>query len=149
MLIRPSAFWDDPYGYLTNQVGHIGLGVFMAFVASRAVFELTGEFPVRLHVWVSVLAFYVLVIELTLQGWRGFDTIEDTAFTCFYGAGAPLWVFKEVAVGSGAISGDAAALDLFFLAAGSHLALGVSLRLYSRFTKARGRDDRAGMEGTD
>ena len=130
MLFESNSFPTDWYGYLTNQLGHIVVGVFLVFVVNRAGFELLGEYPHRLHVWWLVTIFYVLVVEVRMQGWRGFDTVEDSVFTCCYGAGAPLWAFSEVSAGSPIVSGDIAALDVFFLIASLHLAVGVGYRAY-------------------
>lgn len=133
MLIRPSAFLNDPYGYLTNQLGHIVVGVFLVFLVNRAAFEVFGQYPYKIHVWFLIVTFYVLIVEIRMQGWRGFDTIEDTAFTCFYGAGAPLWAFSEVAAGSPIVAGNIAMLDVFFAVAALHLTIGVGYRAYRRF----------------
>lgn len=131
-MIKPDAFKSDPYGYLTNQIGHIGLGVLLVFLISRGCFELVGEYPIRLHVWLITGAFYLFVVELAVQGWRGWDTVEDTIFVAFYGAGAPLYAFKEVTPGDPALSAEMPALDVFFMAAGAHLFVGVALRIYER-----------------
>ena len=132
MSIKPDDFKADPYGYLTNQLGHICLGVFVAFFVSRACFEIIGEYPVRLHVWLISGAFYLFVVELAAQGWRGWDTVEDTIFTVFYGIGAPLYAFKETMPGDPLLTANMPALDVFFLAAGTHLLVGISLRIFQR-----------------
>lgn len=132
-MIKPDAFKANPYGYLTNQIGHIGLGVLLVFLISRGCFELVGEYPIRLHVWLITGAFYLFVVELAVQGWRGWDTIEDTIFVVFYGAGAPLWAFKEVSPGDAALAANLPALDMFFAAAGLHLLAGVLLRVFSKY----------------
>lgn len=136
-MIEPDNFKTDPYGYLTNQLGHIGLGVLLVFLISRGCFELVGEYPIRLHVWLITGAFYLFVAELAVQGWRGWDTIEDTIFTVFYGAGAPLWAFKEVTPGDAALAASLPALDMFFAAAGLHLLVGVLLRAFSKYAALR------------
>lgn len=133
-VIRPDDFKTQPYAYLTNQLGHIGLGLFLVFLVNRGAFEVFGEYPIRLHVWGATLVLYLVVVELMLQGWRGFDTVEDTIFTCFYGAGAPLWAFREIAPGVPAVEVHLEALDLFFLAAGAHLAIGSAYRLFNKVT---------------
>lgn len=133
MFIKPDAFLNDPYGYLTNQLGHIVVGVFLVFLVNRAAFEVFGQYPYKLHVWVLITIFYVLIIEIRMQGWRGIDTIEDAVFTCAYGAGAPLWAFSEVSAGSPIVAGNIAMLDVFFGVAAVHLAIGVGYRAYRRF----------------
>lgn len=127
-MLAPDNFRAQPYGYLTNQLGHIGLGVLLVFLASRGWFEIAGEYPVKWHVWLSITAIYLGLVEWWAQGWRKWDTIEDAWFTCVYGAGAPLTAFREVAPGDPSVSVDLPGLDVFFLFAGAHLAVGVFVR---------------------
>lgn len=132
MTIKPDDFKADPYGYLTNQLGHIALGVFFVFIVSRLWFEVFGEYPVRLTLWLVTGAVYFFIVELMLQGWRGLDTLEDTIFVWVYGAGAPLYAFKETIPGDPDLSAQMPALDAFFVAAGAHLLIGVGLRVYNK-----------------
>ena len=129
-LIKPNAFLDDWYGWLTNQASHMALGVFLAFSACVAVYFVVGEFPYRADVFAVCLLGYV-AFELLTQGWQGYDTIEDTVFVVGYGVGAPLASFHEISVGSPNVSADLGALVVFFAAAAIHLAFGSAFR-YSR-----------------
>lgn len=80
-------------------MSHIGVGVALVVALCTVWFLLVGEYPYRLHTWVIILTGYVL-FEAVCQGWRGWDTIEDTLFTAFYGAGGTLYTFTEIAPGS-------------------------------------------------
>jgi len=130
VMITPDNFRADPYGWLTNQLGHIMLGLIMVYAVCVAWWAVSGELPYRLHVGVGLAIFYIGVIELWIQGWRGGDTIEDSVFTLGYGAAAPLCVFQEVAPDAGQFTGRIADLTPFFYIAGIHLLLGVTTRIY-------------------
>ena len=137
-LIEPSAFLNDWYGWLTNQSGHILLGVFMAFFVCLIAFFALGELPFRLDVFAACLFGYV-AFELFTQGWQGYDTLEDTVFVVAYGCGAPLAAFHEVTAGSADVALDLRALIPFFLASVIHLACGVVFRYYRADTN-KGKD---------
>ena len=137
-LIEPEAFLDDWYGWLTNQAGHILLGVFMAFVLCLVAYFAAGELPGRVDVFAACLFGYV-AFELFTQGWQGYDTLEDTVFVVGYGCGAPLAVFHEVSVGSPNVSGDLRTLPAFFAVSAVHLAFGVLFRYYRADTN-KGKD---------
>lgn len=132
MGLTPSNFRADPYGWLTNQVSHIGLGVVWALVACALVLVLFGEFPFRIAIWCIIALCYVGVVELAAQGWRGGDTVEDTIFVVGYGAGSVLWVFREYQIGTGLIIGDVWDALPFVGVAAFHLAIGYALRLRQR-----------------
>lgn len=137
-LIEPDAFLDDWYGWLTNQAGHVLLGVFMAFFLCVVAFFALGELPYRIDVFAVCLIGY-LAFELLTQGWQGYDTIEDTVFVVGYGCGAPLSAFHEVSAGSPDVSFDLFALTPFFVASAIHLACGVAFRYY-RADSNKGKD---------
>ncbi len=90
-------FADDWYGWLTNQISHIGLGVFLALAVSALWFAAAGEFPVKWHAWgLIVLAYGWLE---AVRGGSIRDALEDIAFVCLYGAGGAFLVFTEVSPG--------------------------------------------------
>lgn len=135
-LIEPSAFLDDWYGWLTNQAGHILLGVFLAFFMCMIAYFALGELPYRIDVfWVCLLGY--IAFEIISQGWQGYDTVEDSVFVVAYGCGAPLSAFHEVSVGSPDVSVDLRALMAFFVVSGIHLAFGVAFR-YNRANDSKG-----------
>ena len=129
-LFLPSAFKRDPYGWLTNQTGHVFLGVVLAYLICLGWLVMFGEYPVRAWVWGVILAGY-LCFELFGQGWRGWDTAEDTIFVVAYGAGGALFPFHEVTPGSPEVTADMAAALPFFYACLVHLFAGVTHRPFS------------------
>jgi hypothetical protein len=126
-ILEPDAFLNDWYGWLTNQASHIALGVFVTFFICLFAFWIGGEFPFRSDVFLYCLSAY-LFFEVFIQGWRWFDTIEDTVFVVGYGVGAPLAALHEVQAGQSAVMVDVVALLPFFVVAGVHLAVGVAYR---------------------
>jgi hypothetical protein len=137
-LIEPDAFLDDWYGWLSNQSGHILLGVVMAASVCLIAYFTLGELPFRVDVFAVCLLGYV-AFELSTQGWQGYDTIEDTVFVVAYGCGAPLAAFHEVSAGSPNVVLDLRALIPFFVASAVHLACGVAFRYY-RAIDNKGKD---------
>lgn len=90
---NPKSFKKDPYGYLTNQVGHVYLGFTLVTYYSW-VFDKLDSYPEqKLSVFVVLLA-YLLIWELIKQGWQGWDTFEDT-FYVFLGSSLYLLVEME------------------------------------------------------
>lgn len=130
MLFPPSAFKNDWYGWLTNQVSHIFLGLSLVFVTCFLWLAAFGEFPYRLHSWLSLVTLYI-AYECAFQGWRGVDTIEDTLFVTFYGAGGTLYTFHEVTPGSPMFTGNIGHLLPFFYVAAAHLFVGSTARFFS------------------
>lgn len=92
------AFRDDWYGWLTNQLGHIVLGLTIAYVAAMAWFGLAGEMPYKIIAWPVCLGLYVWLEWV--RGWAGWDSVEDTIFTSIYGSGGGYLLFTEVQPGS-------------------------------------------------
>jgi len=88
-LNTPDDFARDPVRGLTNQAGHIliGLALHGAVLAGTATLGL-GPLP---PVWATALcmtALYLVWIELRAQDWNGNDTIADTIF---FSIGAAFW----------------------------------------------------------
>lgn len=96
--MTPDAFPRDWYGWLTNQVSHIGLGLFLVWATSLVAYVLAGEFPYRWGVWWLIFVTYTLH-ELFAQRWHGWDTVEDILFVVFYSAGGTLLAFVEFEAG--------------------------------------------------
>lgn len=89
MLIKPDDFAGRPYAYLTNQAGHFLLGFCVVTFYVWAQVVVTGIYiPQGVAVAVCV-AVYFGFIELTLQGWRGLDTLQDTYF---FACGTAAWL---------------------------------------------------------
>lgn len=126
-ILEPDDFADDWYGWLTNQVSHIGLGIFAVFFLSLACFLFVGEMPYKIAAYTVILLGYLL-FEIVGQGWRGWDSMEDTAFVVAYGAGGVLSAFSEVSPGSPMVSFSLIGAAPFFFIAAAHLAAGVMYR---------------------
>ena len=129
MRIVPDNFRADPYGWATNQAGHIGLGVVASIVACAVVLALFDQFPYRIAVWSMIVLIYVGLIELHMQGWRGGDTVEDAIFVCGYGAGSVLYAAHEVRPGTGDFLMNIWDIVPFVAFAAFHMLLGVGLRI--------------------
>ena len=89
MLIKPDDFRGRPYAYLTNQAGHFLLGFCAVTFYTWLQLVVSG---VYVEQWVSVflcVAVYFFFIELTLQGWRCLDTLQDTYF---FACGTAAWL---------------------------------------------------------
>ena len=95
-LATPGAYRADPYGALTNQVGHVAMGAFLASALSLAYCAWAGEMPFRWPVWAAITLGYLLTVEWFIQRWSGPDSLIDGGFVSL-GAAAPLASLKEVA----------------------------------------------------
>ena len=126
--VTPNAFPRDPYGYATNQAGHMVLGLGMCVLAVLASFVLVDEPPRRWELWLITLAGFG-AFELALGGAPG-DALEDTVYTIGYGAGASLYTVQWVEGFIFAL--DFAALLPFAVAAAIHLAAGAAWRAHQR-----------------
>lgn len=117
---EPDNYKNDPYGYLTNQIGHIYLGFFLTTLYCF-VLQLFMDFPNQNIAVVTVVALYFIVWELLYQEWRGFDSLEDTFYvllgaSTFVGDFIDMrWVINE--------------LFLFFSVANFFLLVGYAVRL--------------------
>lgn len=79
-LIKPSRFDGDPYGGLLNQWGNYSAAAGLFLMLCGGFFMAFGEMPFRLHIALAVVVAYILVVEWVLQGWQGWDTVEDSTF---------------------------------------------------------------------
>ena len=130
-LIKSDNFRFDPSGFFFNQSGHAAIGLPAVFLGALAWNWVFGEMPQK-EILGGILVFsYLALVELAAQGWRKWDTIEDTAFFS-YGVAMTLAVFTEIGIGSGRVVGRPAdALGLFFIFA-LHLLWGVMRRYIDR-----------------
>lgn len=127
-LIAPSDFRRDWYGYLTNQISHVGVGVLAAWLTCVMAYLIAGEYPYREHVFVLILLAYTLK-EALFDKWSGFDTIEDIVFVTLYGVGGTLRSFSEIQAGSSVVSFDVfSALPVLLLCI-VHLTVGTISRI--------------------
>ena len=126
-ILEADDFANDWYGWVTNQLGHIALGVFLVFVAALVGFLHVGEMPQKVAIYALILTGYVC-FELGVQGWRGWDTIEDTVFTAGYGAGAILAGFTEIEAGQPHLAVNILGVAPFFAISALHLFAGAMYR---------------------
>lgn len=125
-ILDPDDFKADPYGHVTNQTSHSFLvgGILLAYLPVMAWFYIVGEFPVKWMI-IAWAAVSYAAFELIVQGWRGWDTVEDWIFVVIHGTTGFVVTFSEIEPGSLKFQGDLAiaapfiALFLFHLAAGA------------------------------
>ena len=127
-ILSADSFTNDWYGWLTNQVSHIALGILFAIIISMGSFLIIGELPHR-HDVMYLTAFVYAAFEVVGQGWRGFDTLEDFAFVVLYGAGGGLASSAEIIPGEPLIVLDLMTMLSFIIVACCHLLFGVVFRL--------------------
>lgn len=124
--IKPDAFAARPYGWVTNQVAHIALGVAIVTATALVGWGLLREYPYRLEIGLVAVAF-VVAFEIGVQGWQGRDTVEDCAFM-LYGIGGSLWAFQEAEAGAVEVDGNPLIVAAFISAAVAHLVWGAWAR---------------------
>ena len=126
-LFAPDNFDKNWYGYLTNQVGHVSLGVFVTWGAVLFFLVVAGEFPYKAHIFVYLSSIYALY-EITVQGWNKFDTVEDWIFFSLYGVGGTVMTFHEYDRGSSLATFDIMAPSFIFPVIIAHLLIGCGIR---------------------
>lgn len=129
-LIPPDDFTNDWFGWAKSQTAHIFVGIFLAFALSMVSFVVIGEFPKKTDMLALIFVGYFLGFKLLLQGWQGWDTIEDVVFVVGYGAAGPLAASMEIEPGKAAIIMDLEPLLPYFYICVAHLIAGVSWRAY-------------------
>lgn len=130
-IFKADNFAGDWYGWATNQISHVFVGVFLVFWLCTCYFFTFGEMPYKTAVLGVMLSGYLL-FEIGVQGWRGLDTIEDTVFTVGYGAAGVLSGFTEVSQGSPLVAVNVIGLAPFFAMAVAHLVAGSAARITGR-----------------
>lgn len=128
-LFPQDDFAGNWYGWLTNQISHIGLGVLLTIISCGVYFHLAGEFPVKWQAWALISALYLW--SEVARGWAGWDSVEDSVFVCLYGSGGAFLAFSEVTRGSPVLVTDLTACIMLASIMAVHLAVG---------TYTRGRD---------
>lgn len=126
-FVTGERFDRDWYGYLTNQISHVGLGIFGTWIVCLIAFVISGDLPYRWQVFVGIAAVYAAK-ELVLDRWQGLDTIEDFLFVVVYGAGGTLVSFRQMnALSSDVVFNMFSALP-FLGACAIHLLAGAFVR---------------------
>jgi len=93
LFSKPNDFKGDPYGHLTNQLGHGWLGCAATSFIVWGLSSVMASFPPQGVVAIGVVFIYVVWWEVGWQGWRGFDTVEDALFFAF---GASIFVLLDM-----------------------------------------------------
>lgn len=89
-------FNSDPYGYLTNQIGHVVLGCYVVTLVVGLCYNFVcTEYPEQWPFAVGCMFAYFLLWELGVQGWKGLDSIEDSLY---FSLGASLWLFIDMSI---------------------------------------------------
>lgn len=128
MAILPSNLRADPYGWLTNQISHIGLGVSLVVTFCVLGALMFDEFPDKMAIFAAIAAIYFL-IEYPQHGPLA-DSIEDAVFVVLYGAAIPLVLFDWV--GGWRFAGDLSRLFPWIWVLILHLAAGYGVREWQR-----------------
>lgn len=89
-FFKPDDYKAQPYPYLVNQVGHVFLGFTATTWYTWLLCQLSGTYPSQVMAFFVCVVIYGIVWEVLCQGWRKFDTIEDTAF---FGMGSSVYLF--------------------------------------------------------
>lgn len=83
-MLEPDAFLNDWYGYLTNQTGHLMLGVLLFSIVSFVfsllftnISRLSGE---GAHEWAMSAILVGYGLWEAMQGGLAWDGVEDLAF---------------------------------------------------------------------
>jgi hypothetical protein len=120
-------FARDWYGYLTNQISHIGLGIVLALATCIAWFWVFGAYPVKWAMWLAITGGYAA--SEVIRGGDPWDAFEDGCFVCLYGAGGAFLVFAENQPGDTALITDIGLAVPVLGSACVHLAVGVWARV--------------------
>jgi hypothetical protein len=129
-IMTPDNFRTDAYGWLTNQISHMMLGLFAVILYCSLGAHIAGAFPDKWVIWTSVAVSYAL-IEIIQRG-PFWDSVEDFIFVAVYGSGLPVWVVEWTE--GGRFAGDIFDLMpwghfiLFHLVAGSVVRLALKDR---------------------
>lgn len=123
----PSKFDQDWYGYATNQISHVGLGMFFVWFFCVFAFVISGDMPSRWQVFLSIAVMYGAK-ELAADRWQGADTIEDFLFLVVYGAGGALISFKQMDALSPNVVFSVFQILPFLLVCCVHLLIGLFIR---------------------
>ena len=95
--MRPEDFAGRPYEAVKIQLAKAALAAFFFVLICVGWALAFGEMPYRAPVWLGMVGFYLVVIEVARQKWQGRDTLWDTYFLA-YGAAGPAVSLHEVSV---------------------------------------------------
>lgn len=90
---KPDNYWNDPVGHIQNQIGHAYIGNLFPTIMIWGSYRLGAGYPVEVVCFLFCMLCYFFIWEIVLQGWCGFDTVEDT---CFFAAGGAVYCFLDL-----------------------------------------------------
>lgn len=128
--LSPDSFKKDWYGYVTNQWGHVGVGLFLFIFINFGALMFSGELPYRSSIFLSIVAGYICW-EYIISKPNGWDSVEDLVFVS-YGAGFPAILFIEVEPGKVELSSDFYSIVVLSLCIVFHLAVGAIYRILDK-----------------
>lgn len=129
--ITPENFKGDWYGWATNQLSHVLIGLFAAILTTLAWWGIFGEYPYRLPL--AIVLMLVFVASELKQGWNGGDAFEDLLFRG-YGVAFILGTLHEVQRFALTLEPDVGAMLTIIVVASVHLAVGAGIRLWQKLT---------------
>lgn len=135
MKIIPDKFPRDPLGWAGNQAGHTMIGAMFAFDFCMVFHAVAGEYPFKSTLFAVLVLVYLIFVELKGQGWKGIDTVEDTAFVASGGA-MILFPFSEITPGVFETSVSPEAFGMIALAWQAYMAGGMAGRYWARLRSA-------------
>lgn len=94
-LMTPDNFKRDWIGWAGNQGFHLIMGASAYLALHVAYLETFGTLAYRWPVAAICLSGY-LIWEGAINKWAGWDSVEDTVFFAFYGAGIPAWCLPAI-----------------------------------------------------
>ena len=132
-LLKSDNFRLDWYGYATNQLSHALLGFLASCIVSYLSFIILGQFWLKEFIWLTAASIYTLIEVVQKQTGNIWDCVEDFIFFAIYGAGSGYLLFDEVTPGSPEIVTNILYTLKVVAIIGSHLLVGISLRLYNAY----------------
>ena len=125
--ITPENFKADWYGWVTNQAGHVLLGIFAAVAVAVLWWYAFDEYPYRKALALALVL--VFVASELAQGWKGGDAVEDILFRT-YGVAFPLATLQESQRFSVELTPDLFAMLTIMGLVAFHMAVGVGIRVW-------------------
>ena len=133
-LMQSNFFRYDPWGWAGNQGAHCVIGIVLAFASCLSFWAVVGEYPYKIHVFLFLLIGF-FAFEIATQGWNSWDTLEDTFFVVFYGAGTFLTIASEVTPGSSMVLVDMEKATPFVAMFACHMVIGMVWRTYNEMVR--------------
>ena len=79
LFMQPSRFPAQPEAYIGNKIGHFAfVGFGGCVLLSWIILNVTGQWPDQRFIFAAVLGLFAFAWEWALQGWKGWDSFEDS-----------------------------------------------------------------------